>query len=122
MRTRVIGLLLAGAVILSAAWILLRDRGTDHPVARITRDGALVEEIDLSRVEEPYTLALEDEGGSNRVLVEPGRIRVIEASCPDQVCVNQGYISDSTAPIICLPNKVMIEIVGGGGGLDGAAG
>ena len=122
MRTRVILFLLLGAAAVSAAFLLLRGRGEDRPVARITRDGVLLEEIDLTTVDQPYTLTFEDESGRNVVTVEQGRIRVSEADCPDQVCVNQGWISDGTVPVVCLPHKLMIEIVGGGGELDGAAG
>lgn len=122
MKTKVIALLLIAAVAGSAAWLFLREGDTAAPVARITRDGAVLEEIDLDRVEAPYTLTFEDENGRNTVSVERGRIRVSQADCPDQVCVNQGWIFDDTAPIVCLPHRLMIEIVGGGGGLDGAAG
>ena len=122
MKTRVILFLLLAAVAASAAWLLLRDGDTDAPTARILRDGVLLEEIALDQVEEPYVLVFEDERGTNTVLVEPGRIRISKADCPDQVCVNQGWISGGAVPIICLPHKLMIEIVSGGGDLDGAAG
>ena len=113
-------LVLVGAA--CAAYVLLRPAGTGV-VARITLDGELVEEIDLSAVTDPYTFTLEGPGGfTNTIEVEHGRIRVLEAGCPDQVCVNQGYISDGTVPIVCLPNRLVIEIVGGGDSLDAAAG
>jgi len=122
MRTKVILFILLGMVVASTAFLLLRDRGADAHIARITRDGVLLEEIDLDKVDEPYSFTVEDESGSNTILAERGRIRVSEADCPDRICVNQGYISDSAAPIVCLPHKLIIEIVGGGGELDGAAG
>ena len=122
MRTKAILLFLLAAVAAAAACLLLRNGETDNPVARITRDGVLLEEIDLNQVEKPYSLTLEDGSGTNTVQVERGRICVSEADCPDQVCVNRGWISDSTVPIICLPHKLMIEIVGGEGALDGGAG
>ena len=122
MRTKALLLLLRALAAVSAACILFRDRGTDALVARVTRDGVLLEEIDLSRVDAPYSLTFEDGSGVNIVLVEKGRIRVSEADCPDQICVNQGYISDDIVPIVCLPHRFMIEIVGAGGGLDGRAG
>ena len=122
MRTKVIVCLLLGAVAASAAWLLLRDGDTDAPTARILRDGVLLEEIDLNQVEESYTLTFEDERGTNTVLVEPGRIRISKADCPDQVCVNQGFISDGTVPIVCLPHRLLVEIVGAEGDLDGGAG
>ena len=122
MKTKIIVLLLAGAVAASAAVLLLRDGSAPSPTARITRDGVLLEEIDLDKVEAPRSFTLEDGSGSNTVVVEKGRICISEADCPDQVCVNQGWISDGTAPIICLPHRLMIEIVGGGGDLDAGAG
>ena len=122
MKTRVILFLLLAAVAASAAWLLLRDGDTDAPTARILRDGVLLEEIDLDQVDEPRSLVLEDGSGSNTVQVERGRIRISAADCPDQVCVKQGWISGGAVPIICLPHRLMIEIVGGVGGLDGAAG
>ena len=113
-----LALMLAG----SAAFLLLRPKSGGH-MARDTLDGKVVEEIDLSRVEQPYTLTLEGPGGfSNTITVEKGRICVSKAGCPDQICVHQGYISDGTTPIVCLPNRLIIEITGGGSGLDAAAG
>ena len=118
MTAALLALLLAG----SAAFLLLRPKG-EGQVARVTLDGKVVEEIDLSRVEQPYTLTLEGPGGfSNTITVEKGRICVSKAGCPDQICVHQGYISDGTTPIVCLPNRLIIEITGGGSGLDAAAG
>ena len=122
MKNKVILFLLLGAVAASAAYLLLQRESVPAPVARITRDGALLEEIDLDKVDKPYSFTLEDGRGSNTVQVDQGRIRIAEADCPDQICVNQGWISNGAVPIICLPHRLMIEIVDGGGGLDGAAG
>lgn len=121
--TKIVILLLGLTVAVSAAFLLLRPTAVDRPTARITLDGEVLEEIDLTAVAEVYTLELDGPAGfSNLVEVSPGQIRVREAGCPDQVCVNQGAISDSAAPIVCLPNKLVIEIVGGGDSLDGATG
>lgn len=122
MKTRVILFLLLAAVAVSAAFLLFQGPKARAPVARITRDGVLLEEIDLDRVAEPRSFTLEDGSGANTVQVERGRIRVSAADCPDQVCVKQGWISGGAVPIICLPHRLTIEIVDGGGGLDGAAG
>ena len=122
MKTKVILCLLLGAAAASAVWLLLPREEVLSPTARITRDGALLEEIDLTRVEEPYTLVVEDSQGSNTLQVERGRIRVLEADCPDQVCVRQGWVQDGAVPIVCLPHRLVIEIGGGEGELDGGAG
>lgn len=121
-NAKIILIALLAAAVLSAGFLLLQQKQTSSPVARITRDGELIREIPLDEVEESYSFVVEDEAGSNTILVEPGRIRVSEADCPDQVCVNQGFISDGTVPVVCLPHKLMIEIVGGGSEFDAAAG
>ena len=113
-------LLVAASV---AALLLLPEEGPDRPVARITLNGTLVNEIDLTSSSLPFTVTYDGPGGfSNTMVAEQGRIRVESAGCPDQVCVNQGWISDGTVPIVCLPNKLIIEIVGGGDSLDAATG
>ena len=122
MRTKLIAGLLAAAVAGSAVFILLQRGRAPAPVARISRDGVLLEEIDLSRVDEPYSLTLEDESGRNVLSVERGRVCVSEADCPDQVCVKQGWVSNGAAPIVCLPHKLVVELAGTGEDLDGGAG
>ena len=107
----------------SVAWLLLAPGRTDHPVATITLDGEVLDEIDLTQVQEPYSFTVTGKDGlTNTILVEPGRIRVEKADCPDQICVHQGYISDGSRPIVCLPNRLIIQIQGGGDALDAAAG
>ena len=122
MRTKAVVFFLIGAAVGSIAFVVFRGWKTDTPMARITRDGVLLEEIDLNRVDTPCTLTFEDGSGTNTVQVEKGRIRVSEADCPDQICVHQGWISDGVVPIVCLPHRLMIEIVGAGGDLDAGAG
>ena len=105
-----------------AAFLLLRPRG-QGTVATVKQNGEVLYEIDLSALTGPVTLEVEGENGLwNIITAEPGRICVQSAACPDQICVHQGYISDGTTPIVCLPNKLIIEIIGGGSGLDAATG
>ena len=51
-------------------------------------------------------------GGSNVLVIENGEAYLESASCPDKLCVNMGKISKVGQSIICLPNKVVIEIRG----------
>lgn len=122
-NTRVLLLLLALTAAAANAYLFLAPKQVSHPVARITLDGEVVKEIDLDQVQVPYSFTLTGESGlTNTILVEHGRIRVSESSCPDQICVHQGSISDGTVPIVCLPNHLIIEIIGGGDALDAATG
>lgn len=80
--------------------------------ANVYLDGQCVRSIDLSQVKEPYSFLVDSPAGANTVLVEPGRVCVSHANCPDQVCVMQGWISNSVVPIVCLPNRLVIQIEG----------
>lgn len=123
-QTKILLGVLAAAVLLSAGALWWQSsRGRPARLARVSQGGVVIREIDLTQVEEPYSFVVEGESGAlNTVQVEPGRICIREASCPDQVCVHQGWISDSSKPIVCLPNQVMVQISGGGGTVDAAAG
>ena len=47
---------------------------------------------------------------------------MIEASCPDQVCVRQRAVQYAGESIVCLPNKLIVAIEGGEpNGVDAAA-
>lgn len=112
------GLLAVSAVL--AALLFLGGRG--NTVAVITQNGKTIRTIDLDRVDKPYSFTVEWEGGYNVIEVERGRIRVSEADCPDQICVRRGWVSDSAAPIACLPHKLVIQLEGGTSGVDGTVG
>ena len=59
-----------------------------------------------------------DNGNTNRVEIKDGRVRMIEASCPNHLCIRQGWISLEGQSIVCLPNKVVVRIEGSGNGPD----
>lgn len=100
-------LLLTGS---AAASLLAAERKADGTTANLYLDGTCIRRIDLSTVVNEYRFDVEGPGGTNRIMVAPGRICVECADCPDQICVQQGWISDSAAPIVCLPNKLVIRI------------
>ena len=109
-RTWIIILVAVAALLILLSVLFLTAR-TDGTTAQIILDGEVIREIDLSRVSEPYTFVVEDgNGGTNRVVVEPGRICVSEANCPDGICISQGWLSDQDVPIVCLPHRLIIKI------------
>ncbi len=40
-----------------------------------------------------------------------GQIRMQKSSCPDQLCVRQGFLQEHEASIVCIPNETVIEWV-----------
>lgn len=89
-------------------FILTKNSGD---IARIYRDKELLYEIDLGQITEPYDLVIEYNGGEyNKVEVRPGSVGITEATCPDKLCVNMGFIRTSSVPVTCLPHHLVITI------------
>jgi len=102
-------------LLLSAAVAALRSAPFEKRIARIYQNGVLIREINLDDIESPKEFTAEDESGhTNIIRAEKGRIRMADADCPDKTCVKQGWIENAAVPIVCLPNKVTIEITGTG--------
>lgn len=61
-----------------------------------------------------YSLAEDQEieinGGTNTLVIKNGKADMTEATCPDGLCVNQKPVSKNRESIICLPNKVVVEV------------
>ena len=130
MKHKPLTLGLALLVLLLIALALIFRHWDSGSVANIYQNGLLIRSIDLSQVDAPYSFTVTDsQGHKNTIEVESGRIRVSEASCPDQICVNAGWLDSGIAPIVCLPARLVIRLEKSGGTLydssaqiDGVAG
>ncbi len=113
-RTKFWIILIAGLLFVSAAASIFVFRShISGGVVGVYHHGELIRKIHLDTVTAPYTFTVGDEVAYNVVAVERGRICVSEASCPDHVCINTGWISDGAIPIVCLPNELVIKVEGG---------
>ena len=76
-------------------------------IGDVTVDGELFGTYSLEREQE---IKIND---TNYLMIKDGQVDMIEADCPDQICVDHKTISRNKETIVCLPNKVVVEIVGG---------
>ena len=93
------------ALVLGGLTLLLHGGGRAAGYAEVYLDGQLYRTVPLA-VGQSFTV--ESARGSNTVTVKDGKIAVTHASCPDQYCVQRGF-QNSGAPIICLPNRLVIR-------------
>lgn len=104
-------ILLFISIICAISFYYIKNSNKDGSIANIYLDGKLYKSIDLSEVKESYEIEInDDKDHANIIKVEPNGISIVEADCPDKVCINTGVIRDGSLPIICLPNKVVIKI------------
>ena len=55
---------------------------------------------------------IQTENGTNTILANNNEIKIVHADCKDELCIKQGSISKIGKTLICLPNKLIIEIKG----------
>ena len=60
---------------------------------------------------EEQTITIDNGNAKNIIVIKDGKAYMQEASCPDQLCVDQNEISFDKESIICLPNKVVITVI-----------
>ena len=73
---------------------------------RVTVDGKLYGEYSL---DEEQTLAI---GKTNTLVIKEQKADMIWADCPDLLCVHQKAISKDGENIVCLPNRVVVTVIG----------
>lgn len=76
-------------------------------IANVYYENELILEIDLS-INNTYEVS----GDNGKVVIEVlnNQIRVVEENSPYHLCSKQGFVSKSGESIICLPNKIIIEL------------
>ena len=98
-------------LIVSFIAILRPATGNTMYIADIYQDGNLLSSIPLDDVTVPYSFTVTGINGCvNEIEVRSGSIGIISADCPDKLCVHQGFISNNRLPIVCLPNRLVIQL------------
>lgn len=88
--------------------------GTSRRMVRITVANEEYGEYPLGKDDE-ITISRrpsDDQVCINIVKIENGVVWMDQSNCKNQVCVQDGRIDSVGQQIICLPNRVVIEIVG----------
>lgn len=102
----IIGVVLVLAAALAA--VLVAGTQGDLLYAEVWQDNALVERIALTD-ETDRTIDLD---GHNVIVLSGKTARMASADCRDQVCVRTGTLTRAGQVAVCLPNRVVLKIVG----------
>ncbi len=77
--------------------------------AVIYQDSHILESVDLHK-DSLFSIL----NGKMQIKVKDGKIRVTQADCPQHLCVTMGWIRYNGQSIVCVPNKILIEIKSAG--------
>lgn len=58
-------------------------------------------------------IVIGEDDWKNILEIKNGSANMIKADCPDKVCVNHASISKNGETIVCLPHKVVVEVIDG---------
>lgn len=108
LRAGDIGVLLGGAALVAALTTHAWSGGRGETVI-IRAAGQVVETAALSHA---HTFSIAGPLGATQIEIEPGRARVTADPSPRQLCVKQGWLTQSGQAALCLPNQVSLEIRG----------
>ncbi|MCI8627954.1 MAG: NusG domain II-containing protein [Firmicutes bacterium] len=88
-------------------YIITSKSNTEHNTITVSIDGTVYKEFDLYQ-NQNYTIQTEQ--GYNVLQIQNHKATIIEADCPDQLCVQQKAVSHIGELIVCLPHKMVIEV------------
>ena len=60
---------------------------------------------------EDATVTVTGSLGTNVIEVANGRVRCLESDCSNQTCVKQGWVSGRGQTVVCLPHKLIVQVV-----------
>ncbi|MCR5526963.1 MAG: NusG domain II-containing protein [Lachnospiraceae bacterium] len=105
--------IIPGAAIAAAlVWFTVQNfTAKEGKMVVVSIDGAVSGTFDLEKDDE-----IEIEGAYgivDKLVIKDGKANMVEAGCPDKVCVNMPEISEVGETIVCLPGRIVVEITDG---------
>ena len=101
-------LILCILIIAGAVWFIYSscNAGTGGKL-RISVDN---QEYGVYNLDEDQVISI---GDTNKCQIKDGEVTMLYGECPDQVCVHSAAIDQKGQSIICMPNRVVLEIIDG---------
>lgn len=98
-------IILIFGIIISAVALFGNSEGDK---VQITVDGQLFGIYDINT---DQTVQVEQDGHINYITIKDGMVSMSYSDCANQICVHTGAVSQTKDSIVCLPNKVLVEII-----------
>ena len=98
--------------------VLSLTAGTGGDKVKVSADGQV---YGIYPLDEDCEIEVTEDGHTNHITIKDGQVSMSYSTCLNQVCVNTGAISETKDSIVCLPNRVVVEIISSGDGKGGDA-
>ena len=100
-------------VLVGAALVLLIAGGGqgEGAAVRITGDGGFER---LAPLDSDIRVEVAGPLGATVVEIAGGEARVLSSPCPHELCVKMGAVRTPGRAVVCVPNRVVVTVVGDG--------
>jgi hypothetical protein len=92
--------------------VLLATTGSGGSARTAHIEGASTDEV--ASLREDATFEIPGPLGTTVVAVEDGAARIVSSPCPHDVCVGMGAVDAPGQAVVCVPNRVVVTVDGGG--------
>ncbi len=111
LRRRDLWLIAVIAVVATVGLLLWKGNRTEGTSVAVFIDGVQTASYPLTQEREVVITTGEQNQHRNVLVIEGGKAFVREADCPDSICVKTRAAAYVGETIVCLPHKLVIEIV-----------
>nr|WP_172256689.1 NusG domain II-containing protein [Saccharibacillus deserti] len=80
----------------------------ENRVVHIEVDGKAYKTLPLTEEERLFTIRTDK--GFNQVKIHDGGVEMLDADCPDKLCLGFGFVTRPGQQIVCLPHRVSVFI------------
>ena len=108
-----LGIIFGLLILAGVLFFLYFNKGEEGAGVIVRVDG-----VEMARYSLSDSGRYELNGGTNILVIEDGAAYMLEADCPDHICVSQGKIRYTGQCITCLPNKLTVTVYGTGQGVE----
>lgn len=117
-----IGDLFVILTIVLIAFVILFSTGkgtfVEGSMINIKINGETVKTIKVDGSMEGKIEHIHSEFGDNEIIFTKHGVKMHDSDCKDKLCIKMGEITTKGESIVCLPNRLVIEIEPGDDGLD----
>lgn len=108
-----LGIIFGLLILAGVLFFLYFNKGEEGAGVIVRVDG-----VEMARYSLSDSGKYELNGGTNILVIEDGVAYMLEADCPDHICVSQGKVRYAGQCITCLPNKLTVTVYGTDEGVE----
>lgn len=106
-------------IVFSVGFLVINSTEINSEIVQIKVNGELHKELNVN---EEGMFVIKTNDGHSIVNVKNKEVFVVEATCPDKICVRHGKLLNKYDSIVCLPNKIVIEYKNNQSDIDAVTG